>query len=49
MSGPLIILTGLIYLWIGIEQAMKGNAGMAITYVCYAGANAGLWLLATKN
>jgi hypothetical protein len=48
MSGNLIILTGLIYAWIAFEQMSKGNLPMFICYVCYAGANVGLWMLATK-
>lgn len=46
MSGHLIALTGLIYLYIAFEQAMKGNTGMAIAYGGYAASNAGLFLLA---
>ena len=46
MSGPLIAITGLIYLYIACEQAMKGNAGMAVAYAGYAASNAGLFLLA---
>ena len=48
MSSWLIIVTGLIYLYIGIEQTLKGNIPMGITYACYAGANVGLYMLATK-
>lgn len=44
MSGPLIILTGLIYAWIAIEQGWKGNASMAIVYGGYALANIGLYI-----
>lgn len=46
MSGPLIILTGVIYAWIAADQAWRGNPGMAIAYAGYAAANAGLWMLA---
>ncbi len=46
MSGWLIILTGLIYAYIGIEQGLKGNMPMAICYSCYAGANVGLYMMA---
>jgi hypothetical protein len=48
MSSWLIILTGLIYLYIGIEQVFRGNIPMGITYACYAGANVGLYMMATK-
>jgi hypothetical protein len=48
MSSWLIIVTGLIYAYIGVEQAVKGNLPMGITYFCYAGANVGLYMMATK-
>ena len=48
MSGWLIGLTGLIYLYVAVEQGYKGNIGMLITYVGYAFANVGLYLLASK-
>ena len=48
MSSNLIILTGLIYAYIAIEQGLKGNLPMAICYICYAGANVGLYMMATK-
>lgn len=48
MSAWLIALTGVIYLYIGIEQGIKGNTGMLITYIGYAFANVGLYLLASK-
>jgi hypothetical protein len=48
MSGNLIIATGLIYLYIAIEQLIKGNVAMFICYLGYAGANVGLWMMATK-
>lgn len=48
MSGWLIALVGLIYLYIAIEQAIKGNLGMFICYLGYAFANVGLYMLATK-
>lgn len=44
MSGPLIIITGLIYIYVAIEQAVKGNVPMAVTYGAYAVANYGLYL-----
>ena len=48
MSANLIALTGLIYLYVAAEQAYKGNIGMFITYIGYAGANIGLYMLANK-
>jgi hypothetical protein len=48
MSANLIALTGLIYLYVCGEQLYKGNTGMFITYLGYAGANVGLYMLANK-
>lgn len=48
MSAWLIILTGLIYGYIAIEQAVKGNMPMAVVYSGYAFSNIGLFILATK-
>ena len=46
MSSWLIIVTGLIYAYIGIEQGLKGNIPMAITYLSYSTANVGLYFMA---
>ena len=46
MSGNLIVLTGLIYLWVAIEQAYRGQPGLAIAYAGYAFSNVGLWMVA---
>lgn len=48
MSANLIIITGIIYAYIAIEQAVKGNVGMCMCYAGYAFANVGLYMLATK-
>jgi len=48
MSGTLIIMTGVIYLYVSFEQGLYGNVGMAITYAAYAAANVGLWMMASK-
>jgi hypothetical protein len=45
MSSWLIIVTGLIYTYIGIEQAFKGNVPMAVVYSGYAFSNFGLVFL----
>lgn len=42
MSVPLVAITGLIYLYVAIEQTYKGNMPMAVTYFAYALANVGL-------
>jgi len=46
MSSWLIIVTGVIYAYIAVEQALKGNSQMAIVYAGYAFSNVGLYLLA---
>ena len=46
MSSWLIIVTGLIYAYISIEQGFKGNFGLAVTYFGYAIGNIGLYLMA---
>jgi len=48
MSANLIIITGMIYMYIAIEQAVKSNIGMSMCYAGYAFANIGLYLLASK-
>jgi len=48
MSSWLIILTGVIYAYIAIEQLFKGSIGMACTYAGYAFANVGLYMMAIK-
>ena len=48
MSAFLIAVTGVIYFYVALEQGYKGNTGMLITYVGYAFANIGLYLLANK-
>lgn len=50
MSGWLIAVTGLIYLWVCLEQYFKyDNLAMAIVYFGYAFANVGLYYLAGSN
>jgi len=48
MSAWLIGIIGCVYLYIAVEQGIKGNIGMAITYFGYALGNVGLYLLAAK-
>jgi hypothetical protein len=48
MSAWLIALIGCVYLYIAIEQAIKGNLAMFITYFGYAIGNIGLYILAAK-
>lgn len=46
MSGALIALTGVIYAYVALDQAIRGNIGLCIAYTGYAFANIGLYLLA---
>ena len=48
MSAWLILFTGTIYVYVAIEQGMKGNTGLLIAYAGYAFANIGLYMLAAK-
>jgi hypothetical protein len=48
MSAWLILLVGVIYLYIAIEQYFKGSPGLAIAYAGYAFSNVGLWMVAIK-
>lgn len=48
MSGPLIIITGLIYSYVALEQLRCGNYGMFYAYCGYAFSNIGLYILADK-
>jgi hypothetical protein len=48
MSSWLIIVTGVIYGYIAVEQGLKGNMPMAVVYTGYAFSNVGLYILATK-
>ena len=41
MSVGLIILVGLIYLYVAVDQFIKGNPGMCICYLSYAVAQVG--------
>jgi hypothetical protein len=46
LSSWLIIVTGLIYAYISVEQLAKGNTGLAVTYFGYALGNVGLYMMA---
>jgi hypothetical protein len=48
MSSNLIIVTGLIYAYICIEQLVKGNTGLGYMYAGYAFANYGAYLMSIK-
>jgi len=46
VSGTLIAITGAIYLYVAVEQLLKGNVNMGIVYLGYSFSNVGLYLLA---
>lgn len=46
MSHILIIITGLIYTYISVEQFWTGNYGMGVCYFGYALGNVGLYMMA---
>jgi|11_taG_2_1085331.scaffolds.fasta_scaffold53014_3 uncharacterized membrane protein len=49
MSSILIAVTGVIYLYVGVEQWIKfHNMPMLLTYAGYAFANIGLYAMASK-
>jgi hypothetical protein len=49
MSAWLIIITGIIYLYVALEQwYYHQNIGMLITYLGYSFSNIGLYILASK-
>lgn len=48
MSVGLIILVGLIYLYVAVDQFVKGNPGMCICYLSYAIAQIGWYWIAVK-
>lgn len=44
MSANLIILTGLVYAYVAIEQGLKGNLPMCAVYAGYAFSNVGFYI-----
>jgi hypothetical protein len=49
MSAWLIAFTGLIYIYVALEQyIVHKNIGMLITYIGYALGNVGLYIMASK-
>jgi hypothetical protein len=48
MSGYLIMITGTIYSIISVDQLIKDNIPMSLTYFAYALSNVGLWMAVTK-
>ena len=46
MSHTLIALIGIAYVWIAVEQYLKGGNGVALMFAGYALAQAGVWMQA---
>jgi len=46
MAAWLIAFTGVIYAWVAVDLAWRGNTGLAIAYAGYAASNVGLYLVA---
>jgi hypothetical protein len=46
MSGPLILVSMIIYFYVGCEQGMKGNYPGFLMWSAYGVANIGLWMQA---
>jgi hypothetical protein len=46
MSCPLIAACGFAYLWVAIDQGLKGNWPMCVVYSGYSFSNIGLYILA---
>lgn len=44
MSAPLIIITGLIYLYVSVDLFLSNNNGLSLAYFGYAFANIGLYM-----
>lgn len=48
MTGLLLMAVGILYLGTAISYYIDGNTGMAIAFTCYACANFGLYIGASK-
>ncbi len=46
MGPHLIVVVGLIYAYISLESAVRGNTAMAIIFGGYSLSNVGLWMAA---
>ena len=46
MTITMLIAVAGVYLWVAVEQTIKGNAGMGVAYLGYALANIGMCFLA---
>lgn len=48
MSSTLIIIVGIIYLSVSIDQLIKGDLALSLIYFGYAFANIGAYLLVAR-
>jgi hypothetical protein len=46
MSHTLIALIGLAYIWIAVDQWVKGGTGVAVMFAGYAIGQLGVWMQA---
>jgi hypothetical protein len=46
VSHTLIAAIGVAYIWIAVDQYMKGGSGVALMFAGYALAQAGVWMQA---
>lgn len=46
MSGPIILVVGGVYLYVGVEKLYRGETGLGIAFLGYAFSNVGLFLAA---
>lgn len=44
MSAWLVVIIGLVYMYIGLEQGFRGNWGVAVMFAGYAFSNVGIFL-----
>lgn len=44
MSQLLVTVTGLIYLWVAVNELAKGNVGTSVMFAGYALGNVGIWM-----
>ena len=48
MSGILLGIVGVLYIFTGINYFLEGNIGLGIAFLSYSLANYGLYLAGTK-
>jgi hypothetical protein len=49
MSAWLVALCGVIYLYVAVEQALRGQPWIAVMYAGYALANVGAYVIAQRG